>query len=351
MDSTADELMSPREGIITGVMNLNNMTIKAAPRFSLPPAKILIDLGILSALSFLFVILVIDIYPAIADDTTSPANALRIGYPGNLDVDVDKRDAMAAMEIWVMTMTKKLNRSYKPQYIIFNSPHDLILLVKAKRTDMIGMSGLDFIRVRDLRLLEPALVSPIGGKATEQFVLLSRKDRGYKSLNRLINKMLLVEAGGKKESGLLWLDTLLMRKGLPASSSFFSSIKEVNKASQAVHPVFFDQSDACLVAARSYSMMCELNPQIGEDLIVMERSPELLRHVMCFRTDCNPLIKRDLKDILPRIHEFVEGRQMLTLLKTERIVPYDPVSIRPLEELLEEYKRLRQKEHDNRKTK
>jgi ABC-type phosphate/phosphonate transport system substrate-binding protein len=341
MENLFSRTGKPGRNVASGVTNL--LTMGEILLFSQSPPFMSKILGTIGALCIILFFFTISAQHALADAASPAVKTLRISYPENLDVDIDRRDARAAMEIWVKTMAKNLKKDYRPEYLEYSDTRQLIWILKEKRADLIGMSGLDFLKVRGCGLLEPELVSPIGGKSTEQFALLTRKDSAIKGLIQLRNRTLLVEAGGRKEAGLLWLDTLLWRNGLPSSSRFFSSIKEVKKTSKAVHPVFFSQADACLVGMRSFDMISELNPQIGSELLVLERSPELLRHILCFRVDYDPAMKKDLRETLPQIHNLPEGRQMLTLLKTDCIVPYDPASIHPLEKLLEEYRRLEKK--------
>jgi ABC-type phosphate/phosphonate transport system substrate-binding protein len=266
--------------------------------------------------------------------------SIHIGYPSKLFAEVDRRDARAAMEIWVKTMAKKMNKHYNLIYVEIDELQAIEKALKERRIDLIGMPALDFVKIRKHVQLDPALADLKGKSVADQFVLLVRRDKGIKSIGQLVNKRFLVEIGFKKEIELLWLDTFLLRRGLPKSSSFFSSIKDVQKPSQAILPIFFDQADACLVTALSYEIVLELNPQLGRELTELARSPEYLRHIVCFRSDFDPAAKKDLTEALPHLQDYVEGRQVLTLFKSDELVTYDPAWIRSLENLVEDHKNL-----------
>jgi len=81
------------------------------------------------------------------------------------------------------------------------------------------------------------------------------------------------------------MDVLLWRSGLDAGETFFEEIQEVSKVSQAVLPVFFDQADACIAPMDAFRTMAELNPQLEEELWVIDTSPGFCQAVVCARRD------------------------------------------------------------------
>lgn len=199
---------------------------------------------------------------------------LNIGYTKSLLSDVDFKDAQVAMDLWVKELSKSTKNPLQPRSILIDDLPALIRAINAKQVDVLGLSCLDYFKIKDQVNLEPGMVVIIGGKPSKEFSLITRRDKGLKNLGELKNSKLLV-CDEKPGNGvpLMWLDTFLVKQGVPSSKRLFISIKEVDKVSQAVLPLFFKQVDACLVSRSGFETMVELNPQIGEQLTILATSP------------------------------------------------------------------------------
>lgn len=139
----------------------------------------------------------------------------------------------------------------------------------------------------------------------------------------------------------MWFETLLMREGLGRKEDFFGTIEDAGRTSQAVLGVFFGEFDACLVTHRSFETMKELNPQIGEELTALNRSPALMREMVCGRKGYDETRKQVLMDGAFKLHHYVKGQQILDLFGLDRVVPFDPAYLDPIIGLVEEYNDLR----------
>lgn len=150
-----------------------------------------------------------------------------------------------------------------------------------------------------------------------------------------------MDTGGKGKIPQIWLDTVLLRSGLPESRDLFGSIETVDKPAQALIPVFFGQADACLIPARTFQTMAELNPQLSEQLVVLLRSPGFCRGLMCVSQSIYEEYEFRFSDALSTFNTEPQGQQLLTVFRMDEIVSFEPRYLESTQELMAEYEALR----------
>jgi hypothetical protein len=106
-----------------------------------------------------------------------------------------------------------------------------------------------------------------------------------------------------------------------------------------VLPVFFHQSDACLMPRWSYDTMVELNPQVKEQTTIMAFSPLLARGGL-FMVKGLPPDKREMIPATLRVWQTARAKQLMTLFHTEVVTPFKPAYIQTMVNLYEEHARL-----------
>ncbi|HOX22943.1 MAG TPA: PhnD/SsuA/transferrin family substrate-binding protein, partial [Elusimicrobiales bacterium] len=178
-------------------------------------------------------------------------------------------------------------------------------------------------------------------KPTHKLLLLANRTDNAASLSQLRGaKLFFPQGSGGEDISFLWLDTQLLREGLPLSAEFFKVVK-VEDVSKAVLPVFFKRGGVALVTQRAYDNMVELNPQIGQELTVLRTSPELLFTLSLFRKGYEPSWRREVEETIIKKHLSPEGAQVLMLFRTSKIIPFKEEYIASMRELLAEYQRLK----------
>jgi ABC-type phosphate/phosphonate transport system substrate-binding protein len=276
-----------------------------------------------------------------ADKVKDSIEYLNVGYTKSLLSDVDMKDAQVAMDLWVKELSKASKNPLHPRSILIDDLPALIRAINAKQVDVLGLSCLDYFKVRDKVNLEPAMVAIIGGKPSKEFSLITRREKFSVNVKDLRNGKLLVN-DEKPGNGvpLMWLDTYLIKHDGLNSKQLFGNIKEVDKVSKAVLPVFFKQADACLVSRSGFETMVELNPQIGEQLTIIATSPGFVLGGVFFRKDFREDIKKLIMDTCMKFCTYSSGRQIVTLFKAEAFAPFKPSYFETLLELTKEYEHL-----------
>jgi ABC-type phosphate/phosphonate transport system substrate-binding protein len=271
----------------------------------------------------------------LADTTQKPDFV--IAYSLKSLVDVDPKDAMAAFKIYVEELAKKIG--YTGNSVTYDNIENVMKEVESGRVDMISMSSIQYLKIKNRSLIELAYGNVRGGKTTLKYLLLVHSKQGFTKITHLQGKKLILLKGD--EMGTLYLNTVLLKQRLGGVREFFSSVDEKVKTSQAVLSIFFGQADACVVNDLAYQTMIEMNPQLGRDLKVLHTSPELLDNLAVYRKNLDNTIKQKTHEIASGLKTHPRGKQILMLFKIEDLVPIKETDLSATKELLGEYDRLK----------
>jgi len=268
------------------------------------------------------------------------ARVVHMGTVTNIYPGVNAADAGAAMQMWIEALVKKTGGRYVGVSVVFDSIEGAIRAVLKGELEGVNLSSVDFLRARRQMALQPMVVGMFAdGEVQQEFLLLTRRDGRLQTLADLQGKKLLVNQLDWRVARL-WLEVGLHQEGLPEGGAHFGEIALAERISSQVLPVFFGQADACIVTARGFATLTELNPQLARELGVLARSPAYLAYLTCLVPGLGEELYRDFMDMALNLHRNPDGRQMLHLFGLERTVSFKPEYLESLEELVAEYERL-----------
>lgn len=269
---------------------------------------------------------------------------LRVGYTFEDLVAVDPTDVRIAMEIWQRKLNDMIgDYDLGPENYFFDDIPSLINSLKTGKINAGAIPCVDYIRSREKLPVVPILLPTRNEDVVDTYILLVNRRSEFADLSGLKSRNLIVETGERGRIALLWLDTLLLKRGLPESSDFLRSVRKVDKVSQAVLPVFFRQADACIVTYDSWNTLCELNPQLKKQLRILEQSPGYLGAVFVIRKDF-PLQSMEtfVKNVLA-VQTKPECKQMLMLFRFNGLVKFEQSHLKTIEALVKEHDALKSK--------
>jgi hypothetical protein len=118
--------------------------------------------------------------------------------------------------------------------------------------------------------------------------------------------------------------------------------RELNKESKAVLDTFFNKSDMALISSKVWKLNCELNPQIGEKLQVIDTTDTIFMKMFSLISKKMPAeIKKKYFDTLSRLNESADGRQMMRLFKFNAIYHITTDDLKSLEIFYEKYLKIK----------
>jgi ABC-type phosphate/phosphonate transport system substrate-binding protein len=262
---------------------------------------------------------------------------LRMATMANTIAGVDKND----VKLTILLLMSKIKEEKFPEYILESSIladiDSVVQNFNMGKIDLLTISIIDYLKIRSLVDMEPAFAPLRNGKPVNDYVLLVNKDKGIKTLEQLQNKKIAIEKGMNGEVAVLWLETMLLERSLPESSVFIQKFKRVDKASQAVLPVFFGQADASIVQRYKFETLSALNPQVGKKLQVICESPSLLISLTCFRKGLDQKVKEAVMNYGESLRSSIEGQQFLMIYHVEGILKYKNEYITTIEKLYERF--------------
>ncbi len=247
---------------------------------------------------------------------------LRIGCTPNIFVEVKAADAAAATKVWAEELKRTRGFGGPTETVVFEDLDAVVSAVKSKKIDLLITLASEYLEIAQQVDLEPRFVSEKAGNVCEESLLLVHRNSNITSLEELKGKNILFMINARSSLGKAWLETLVLQKGYPKIESFFGKVTGAGKYSRAVLPVFFGQADACLVPRDGFNLMAELNPQLRNGLRIIAISPAFLPAVLSIRSDYESNLKDALVDALSNLDKEPRGQQILTLFKTDRLVPY-----------------------------
>jgi ABC-type phosphate/phosphonate transport system substrate-binding protein len=268
---------------------------------------------------------------------------LRSGFLSRVYADVEPRDAQAALELLTKELSRRMGLGTSPKVIMFPSARAMSDAVRRGELDLVTLPGIEYLRIRDTVSLIPSFVGAHNNGMGTRYVLISRSDGGIRSISDLKGKTLYVPSAVKHEAGHVWLDVLLMKEGKGNTDAFFGHMKETAKLTQGIMGVFFGKADAAVVTRAGLDASRLLNPQLERQLMVLAESRDLIDGITCFPAAIPEKTRRALSEAVAQLSNSTTGRQLFTIFHTSGAIPFRPVCLEGLEDLLRDQKRLKAK--------
>jgi ABC-type phosphate/phosphonate transport system substrate-binding protein len=254
--------------------------------------------------------------------------------------DVSVADAMAAGRVWVSVLGRRHGYELQSRVDVISGTAEIGRRVQAREAGLLMLDALEYLALAQSRLLEPlvVVVGP-GREPLSRYAVLASRSSGVKSLAELRGKGINVYSRTGGNLGRIWLETALEEKRLGRAGHFFSSVTPVTKPSAACLPVFFGKAAACVIDMGNLSVMGELNPQLGKQLVPLATSPPLAEVLVALHVQ-HQSTRLDVLRALLDLDRAPEGRQVLTLFKASRMAPFSPADFEPVRELIVRYRGL-----------
>ena len=250
--------------------------------------------------------------------------ALHAGYTRSSFRGVNLNDASVALRIFAQTTALKRGYDMEVDVQFFESPAACEAAIRKGAINLAILDAWDFLDMNIRPLMEPVVVHMDQGSVYKNYLLVTRKGGGMTNLAMLRGADLLVLEGKGGNISRAWLDHLLSAGQLGTKETFFRTLVPVIKPTEAVLPVFFGSRPACLVDRGAFQLMVELNPQIGQTLVILAVSDPYLESVTCMSHSGWPSerTRRDLIKAMLELEHEPSGRQILELFKVDRLVPF-----------------------------
>ena len=232
-----------------------------------------------------------------------------------------------------------INPDMKLNVSVYGSTEELYRAFDRGEVDGIFGSPLEFMgRMEHFGEAAMAL-SYKGGVVRQSYVLLARKGESGSTLQALRDKTLTLASFQDVEE--LYLNTLLLRHGLPEIPVFFSRRLDAKNSNVSIMDVFFNKSDATVVRESEFLTAVELNPQIGRKLVVLDKSPPFLPALGALRKTFDREKVAQLMRDIERVSDISQPGKILALTQATAIVSIPRSELQSVIDLKREYQSLR----------
>lgn len=175
----------------------------------------------------------------------------------------------------------------------------------------------------------------------DQLLLLTRRDQGITELKDLRNKRLgLVD---NYTITKMYLDNLTLKHFSRHYRQVFKNISYYEKSRLLLLGLFFKKVDAIVIFKASYDIAVQMNPQVGEQLQVLDSMPGFPWGIMYFHKNVDPGFREFMISHFLAMKEDVKGKHFLQMLKSTQLVRSSLADLESIDALNTEYSQLLRK--------
>jgi phosphonate transport system substrate-binding protein len=264
---------------------------------------------------------------------------IRLAISESLVADVNLNDARAAMQLWIKRIMADLKITIEFDAKVFATSEEIERRVRGGQLDAVALNIVEYRRIAEY--LDPnGLLVGGGGAGPDQYLLLVKRSGGIRQLSDLRGRRINLLKAPRMCAATEWLATLLDEAHLAAADGFFGSMTGDTKVARAILPVFFGQADACVASRRGFDTMCEMNPQVGKELVAMASSPQMVVCFYAFRKNFHNASRQKLSNVRGLLAT-PAGRQLATLFQFDELNVRDGSCLEPALRVLEQAERIR----------
>lgn len=262
---------------------------------------------------------------AFGDDAVDPFNyQYKVSVSSRIFRNLSSQEMSSAFNIWATTALKGKIHDNNVSTSIFDNQESLNKLLKNGESDCYVIPSMDI----DLRFLSPKnVLLPIkGGDKFTQYVVLVKEDCSIENLADLKNKKVVFYEAYDMSLAKAWLEHTLKSAETNNVKIWPLGLTTTDKPMEGIYKVFFGQSDAVVVSTNAYKTACLLNPQLGKNLKILVRSPNLIPMAFVF----DPKLKSKRQDLLKEsilaMHHTPGGKQVLTIFGCSQVEEH-PITV------------------------
>jgi ABC-type phosphate/phosphonate transport system substrate-binding protein len=248
---------------------------------------------------------------------------------------LNENDAKAAYKVLINELGRKLGYDLTTELRMFDSSPEFAGAIRAGKVTFLILSTWELMEMDAVDAVDIAFSALNGKSITHRWQLLVRRESGLKTITDLRGKKIIVLHNNMAALGRPWIESCLLEQGLGTPEQFFGAMESVSKTSAAILPVFFGKVDACIVDQPALDIMTDLNPQVGLTLAPIAQSEALLNGIVCLNKTGWPSAKSrdDMLRAVTQLDSEPAGRQLLTIFRCDRLVPFEPAHFEAVKRL------------------
>lgn len=244
-------------------------------------------------------------------------------------------DVEASTKILAAELNKNGNIKAKFEISVCENEKELLDSLKTQ-FDILYISPIEYLKLKKKFSIQPTLLSEIDNSYGDIYYLITNKKGNKKTLKDIKDGIIYVLSNSEGQAPSLWLDKILKDNNLPSQNKYFKQVNFDYKTTNVVLPVFFNKADAAIVTESAFNLICELNPKIKNEAIIVLKSKPFPNALFCSDGRSKDEERKNfLLKYLQELHKNNYGKQVLTLYMVDRLIPFKQEY---LDNILELYK-------------
>lgn len=276
-------------------------------------------------------------------DARQALEVMRFGMSPGVVEGVSPTDARAASMLWAEGISGAMGLFKSAEATIFTSSDDAIRAMADGRVQMAVLTSLEYLDIEHRIACTPLMVYEVQGQFTQEFVLLARVPAAAHPPASATITVYTPNPGQNLPT--LWADTHFSEQGVKGGLAAFAQVRPIDKRGRATTAVFFGQSDYGVDTRSAFESAVELNPQVGRDVVVVARSPQLLPGVICASNGMSATRRQQFLDRAVHLHEQVRYQQSMVIMRLTRLVAWQPGMLDTTRALVARHAALTRKGH------
>ncbi|MHB8765130.1 MAG: phosphate/phosphite/phosphonate ABC transporter substrate-binding protein [Deferrisomatales bacterium] len=176
------------------------------------------------------------------------------------------------------------------------------------------------LAIRKLGVIPLARPVNLDGTSTYTGYLFARRDSGIRTVAEMKGKRLaLVERA--TTAGYLYPVVFFKEHGIARPEEHFREVYFAGSHDAAVHAVLEGTADVGAAKHSVFDHLARKQPRVGEELVVLARSPAVPSNGLCVRPGLDEGLRRRLTQALLAMESDAEGRLVLQAFEALRFVP------------------------------
>jgi ABC-type phosphate/phosphonate transport system substrate-binding protein len=268
---------------------------------------------------------------------SAPTARLNIVLSDQLFSVANRNDVVGALKLWTEVLSCLTGLNFNVKVEVIGSQAEVRQRVHDNAVDILVLDNADFLELSDAGLVDGIAVGSYRGRPyAVQYLLLVNQP--IDSLAQLRGKHAVFYLKTGAAASLAWTATMVAENRLGRADTFFESLESSTKAANCVLPLFFEKIQACVVDARDWETVQEMNPQLGTKLKTLAQSLPVLDGVVALTKGFTAYRERIVASIL-QMHKDPLGEQILTAMRSGPLLPYRPEYLDSTREFWKQYER------------
>jgi hypothetical protein len=262
------------------------------------------------------------------------AERMRIGVHLGALRDVSRTDVDVSLRAWAAEVMKVAD--VPAEVLFYDALPEIRRDMEAGRVNFVIADGVSILRY----FAADELSDGFGGVGKEEgtMLLLARKKAGIGSARDLAGKRIVLLSDN--EISDLWLETTCLRTLRQRCAQASVIVSKEKRSRQQVLKLFFEKADAALVRSQAFEVAAELNPQIRDRLLVVERIAIYPGALGLFSSRVSEEFRDYVINKVPLILDHPRGKQIMEVLQSERIGRVSRSLLEPIRNLMREHETL-----------